>query len=89
MAAETLHHGTVRKLCLTEPGSGSDAAGVAHPGAVRDGDHYVLNGQKQFISGAGASDLYVVMVRTGGEGPGGYFHARRRWRDIGALVRRQ
>ena len=39
--------------------------------AVRDGDHYVLNGQKQFISGAGAGDLYVVMVRTGGSGPSG------------------
>ena len=56
--------------CLTEPGSGSDAAAL-RTRAVRDGDHYVLNGQKQFISGAGAGDLYVVMVRTGGEGPGG------------------
>src|ERR1700743_1562660 len=56
--------------CLTEPGSGSDAAAL-RTRAVRDGDHYVLNGQKQFISGAGKSDLYVVMVRTGGEGPGG------------------
>src|ERR1700743_3175448 len=56
--------------CLTEPGSGSDAAAL-RTRAVRAGDHYVLNGQKQFISGAGKSDLYVVMVRTGGEGPGG------------------
>jgi len=56
--------------CLTEPGSGSDAAAL-RTRAVRDGDHYVLNGQKQFISGAGTSDLYVVMLRTGGEGPGG------------------
>jgi alkylation response protein AidB-like acyl-CoA dehydrogenase len=56
--------------CLTEPGSGSDAAAL-RTRAVRDGDHYVLNGQKQFISGAGESDLYVVMVRTGGDGPGG------------------
>src|SRR5271154_820585 len=56
--------------CLTEPGAGSDAAALATR-AVRDGDHYVLNGQKQFISGAGAGDLYVVMVRTGGEGPAG------------------
>jgi alkylation response protein AidB-like acyl-CoA dehydrogenase len=56
--------------CLTEAGSGSDAAAL-RTRAVRDGDHYVLNGQKQFISGAGTSDLYVVMVRTGGEGPGG------------------
>ncbi len=56
--------------CLTEPGSGSDAAAL-RTRAVRDGDHYVLNGQKQFISGAGKSDLYVVMARTGGDGPGG------------------
>src|SRR6201994_2591927 len=56
--------------CLTEPGSGSDAAAL-RTRAVRDGDHYVLNGQKQFISGAGAGDIYVVMVRTGGDGPGG------------------
>jgi alkylation response protein AidB-like acyl-CoA dehydrogenase len=54
--------------CLTEPGSGSDAAALSTR-AVRDGEHYVLNGQKQFISGAGAGDLYLVMVRTGGEGP--------------------
>lgn len=56
--------------CLTEPGSGSDAAAL-RTRAVLDGDHYVLNGQKQFISGAGRSDLYVVMVRTGGEGASG------------------
>ena len=56
--------------CLTEPGSGSDAAAL-RTRAVRDGDVYVLNGQKQFISGAGAGDIYVVMVRTGGEGPSG------------------
>src|SRR6266403_1474322 len=56
--------------CLTEPGSGSDAAAL-RTRAIRDGDHYVLNGQKQFISGAGAGDIYVVMVRTGNGGPGG------------------
>jgi len=56
--------------CLTEPGAGSDAAALATR-AVRDGGHYVLNGQKQFISGAGAGDLYVVMARTGGAGPSG------------------
>jgi alkylation response protein AidB-like acyl-CoA dehydrogenase len=56
--------------CLTEPGSGSDAAAL-RTRAVREGDHYVLNGQKQFISGAGGGDLYVVMVRTGGDGPAG------------------
>ena len=56
--------------CLTEPGSGSDAAALVTR-ATRDGDHYVLNGQKQFISGAGAGDLYVVMARTGSDGPSG------------------
>lgn len=56
--------------CLTEPGAGSDAAALRTT-AKRDGDVYVLNGAKQFISGAGAGDVYVVMVRTGGEGPSG------------------
>jgi len=56
--------------CLTEPGAGSDAAALATR-AVRDGGYYVLNGQKQFISGAGGGDLYVVMARTGGGGPSG------------------
>src|SRR5262249_45120402 len=56
--------------CLSEPGAGSDAAALATR-AARDGDHYVLNGQKQFISGAGASDLYLVMARSGGEGASG------------------
>ena len=56
--------------CLTEPGSGSDAASLKTR-AVRDGDHYVLNGSKAFISGGGVSDLYVCMVRTGEEGPNG------------------
>jgi len=56
--------------CLTEPGSGSDAAALKTR-AVREGDHYVVSGQKQFISGAGASDVYVVMVRTGDDGPKG------------------
>ena len=51
--------------CLTEPGAGSDAAALTTR-AVRHGDHYLLNGQKQFISGAGSGDLYVVMARTGG-----------------------
>lgn len=50
--------------CLTEPGSGSDAAALK-ANAWRDGDHYVLNGTKQFISGAGINDIYVAMVRTG------------------------
>ncbi|QNL18795.1 isobutyryl-CoA dehydrogenase [Hyphobacterium sp. CCMP332] len=56
--------------CLTEPGAGSDAASLRTK-AVRDGDDYVLNGSKAFISGGGRSDIYVVMARTGGEGPGG------------------
>jgi isobutyryl-CoA dehydrogenase len=56
--------------CLTEPGSGSDAAALATR-ARREGDEYVLNGTKAFISGGGASDVYVTMVRTGGEGPRG------------------
>ncbi len=56
--------------CLTEPGSGSDAASLK-TAARKDGDHYVLNGSKAFISGGGASDVYVVMCRTGGDGPAG------------------
>ncbi|MDN3568677.1 acyl-CoA dehydrogenase family protein [Paeniroseomonas aquatica] len=60
----------VASYALTEPGSGSDAAAL-RTRAVRDGSHYVLDGTKQFISGAGVSDLYLTMVRTGGEGPGG------------------
>ena len=56
--------------CLTEPGSGSDAASL-RTRAVRDGDDYVLNGSKAFISGGGAADVYVAMVRTGGDGPKG------------------
>ncbi|MBI1361715.1 MAG: acyl-CoA dehydrogenase [Alphaproteobacteria bacterium] len=56
--------------CLTEPGSGSDAASLRTK-AVKDGDDYVLNGGKAFISGAGVSDVYVVMARTGGEGAKG------------------
>ena len=56
--------------CLTEPGAGSDAAALKTR-AVRDGDDYLVTGQKQFISGAGVSDIYVVMVRTGDDGPAG------------------
>ncbi len=56
--------------CLTEPGSGSDAAAL-RTRAVREGQHYVLTGTKQFISGAGATQLYVVMARSGGPGPQG------------------
>jgi len=56
--------------CLTEPNAGSDAASL-RTRAVRDGDHYVVNGSKAFISGGGRSDVYVTMVRTGAEGPKG------------------
>lgn len=56
--------------CLTEPGAGSDAAGLKLR-AERQGDHYILNGTKQFISGAGATDFYFVFARTGGEGANG------------------
>ncbi len=55
---------------LTEPGVGSDAAALSTK-AVRDGEDYILTGAKQFISGAGANDVYVMMVRTGGDGPRG------------------
>lgn len=60
----------IASYCLTEPGAGSDAASLKTR-AVRDGEHYVLNGSKAFISGAGVSDVYVCMVRTGEEGPKG------------------
>jgi alkylation response protein AidB-like acyl-CoA dehydrogenase len=60
----------VASYCLTEPGAGSDA-GALRTKAVRDGDFYILDGVKQFISGAGVSDVYVVMARTGGDGPRG------------------
>ncbi|MGO4870554.1 MAG: acyl-CoA dehydrogenase family protein [Roseiarcus sp.] len=56
--------------CLTEPGAGSDAAALTTR-ARRDGDSYVLDGVKQFISGAGAADLYLVMARTGAAGAAG------------------
>lgn len=60
----------IASYCLTEPGAGSDAASLKTK-AVRDGDAYVLNGAKAFISGAGVSDVYVCMVRTGEDGPKG------------------
>lgn len=56
--------------CLTEPGAGSDAASLTTK-AVRDGDDYVLNGAKAFISGGGQTNLFVVMARTGEDGPKG------------------
>lgn len=60
----------IASYCLTEPGAGSDA-GSLKTKATKDGDDYVLNGSKQFISGAGTSDVYVVMARTGQDGPKG------------------
>ncbi len=60
----------IASYCLTEPDSGSDAAAL-RARAVRDGDHFVLDGVKQFISGAGTSDVYIVMARTGADGPRG------------------
>jgi alkylation response protein AidB-like acyl-CoA dehydrogenase len=60
----------IASYCLTEPSSGSDAAALKTK-AVRDGDHYVVTGSKQFISGAGENEVYVTMVRTGVEGPKG------------------
>ena len=60
----------IASYCLTEPGAGSDAASLRTT-ARRDGDDYVLDGAKAFISGAGASNIYVVMARSGGDGPGG------------------
>jgi alkylation response protein AidB-like acyl-CoA dehydrogenase len=56
--------------CLTEPGAGSDAAAL-RTSARRSGSHYVLNGTKQFISGAGSAEFYFVFARTGGEGANG------------------
>jgi alkylation response protein AidB-like acyl-CoA dehydrogenase len=58
----------VGSYCLTEPGSGSDAASLRTK-AEKDGDSYVLNGAKAFISGGGVSDIFVVMARSGGDGP--------------------
>ena len=56
--------------CLTEPGAGSDAAAL-QARAEKQGDDYILNGTKQFISGAGETDFYFLFARTGGEGAGG------------------
>jgi alkylation response protein AidB-like acyl-CoA dehydrogenase len=61
----TMEH--MASYCLTEPGAGSDAASLKTR-AVKEGDHYVVNGSKAFISGAGENDIYVCMVRTGETG---------------------
>jgi alkylation response protein AidB-like acyl-CoA dehydrogenase len=56
--------------CLTEPEAGSDAAALRSRAELQ-GEHYVINGSKAFISGGGTSDIYVCMLRTGGDGPQG------------------
>ena len=58
---------TIASYCLTEPGCRFGRGGLEEPGCIRDGEHYVLDGQKQFISGAGTSDVYIVMARTGAD----------------------
>lgn len=60
----------IASYCLTEPGAGSDAASLKTK-AVKDGDDYVITGTKQFISGAGTSDVYVLMARTSEDGAKG------------------
>jgi len=60
----------IGSYCLTEPGSGSDAASLKTSAKLVDG-HYIINGSKAFISGAGATDVLVLMARTGGEGAKG------------------
>ncbi len=73
----------IASYCLTEPGSGSDAAAMKTV-AVKDGDDYVLTGSKAFISGAGVSDVYLVMARTGGPGAKGVsaFVVERDWPGV-------
>ena len=71
--------------CLTEPDAGSDAASLTTR-ARRDGDHYVLDGTKAFISGGGVSDIYVVMARTGEAGPARHFLHRGGERHAGPVV---
>ena len=73
--------------CLTEPGAGSDAANLTTR-ARRDGDHYVLDGTKAFISGGGVSDIYLVMARTGELRSARHFVHRRREGYAGPVVRR-
>jgi alkylation response protein AidB-like acyl-CoA dehydrogenase len=78
----------IASYCLTEPGSGSDAANMRTTARL-DGDHYVLNGGKAFISGGGVSDVYVVMARTGGDGRQGRLGLRGREGHAGPQLRRQ
>ncbi|HHF2888453.1 TPA: acyl-CoA dehydrogenase family protein [Vibrio diabolicus] len=69
-SADLISGEKLASYCLTEPNAGSDAASLT-TSAVRDGDEFVLNGAKVFISGAGDTDVLVVMARSGGEGAGG------------------
>ena len=74
--------------CLTEPGAGSDAAAIT-TSARRDGDDYVINGVKQFMSGAGSSAVYVVMARTGEPGAKRHQRDRRSRRHPRPVLRTQ
>ncbi|MEU7313835.1 acyl-CoA dehydrogenase [Streptomyces sp. NPDC007083] len=67
---DMLGGGLLGAYCLSEPSSGSDAAAL-RTRAVRDGDDWVLNGTKAWITHGGVADFYTVLARTGGEGPGG------------------
>lgn len=69
-AADLVSAEKLGSYCLTEPNAGSDAASLK-TSAQREGDHYLLNGSKVFISGAGSTDVLVVMARTGGPGARG------------------
>ncbi|MCC4309812.1 acyl-CoA dehydrogenase family protein [Alcanivorax marinus] len=69
-AAPLIRGEALASYCLTEPNAGSDAASLSTT-AKRDGDDYVINGAKVFISGAGDTDVLVLMARTGGPGAGG------------------
>lgn len=73
----------VGAFCLTEPGSGSDASGLKSS-AVDKGDHFLLNGTKQFITNGDAADTYIVMARTGGAGASGVsaFIVERTWKGV-------
>ena len=75
----------ITSYCLTEPNNGSDAANLTTR-ADRDGDSYILNGAKVFISGAGFSDLYIVMARSEGPGPKGISAFFGRKRNAGAQL---
>src|SRR3546814_1619373 len=76
----------IGSYCLTEAGSGSDAAALKTR-AVKDGDHYVVTGSKQFISGGGENEIYVVMVRTGDEGPKGISRSEEHTSELQSLMR--